>query len=90
MKEYMAWIEDPDKIKGEKELTLTLRDLAPGREKYRARKVVAIVSPKSMPQSDILRVRYENGRLIPEPWAIKIVREVEDFYAVRPYSGILD
>ena len=86
----MAWIEDPDKIKSAQEMTLTLRDLAPGREKYRARKVVAMVSPTSMPQSDILRVRYENGRLIAQPWSIKIVREVDDFYSVRPYSGIVD
>lgn len=86
----MAWIENPDNIKGEQELTLTLRDLTPGREKYSAKKVVAIVSPKPMPKSDVLRVRYENGRLMPEPWAIKIVKEVENFYKVRPYSGILD
>ena len=89
-KEYMAWVEDLDKIKGPQELTLTIRDMEPGRHKYGARNVVAVVSPAPMPEADVLRMRYPNGRLLPEPWFIKVIKELEDFFPGRPYAGIVD
>ncbi len=90
MKEYMAWIDDPDKIKGPQEITLTIRDMAPGRYKYGARNVIALVSPSAMPGADVLRVRYTNGRLLPQTWSIKVIKELDEFFPGRPYAGIVD
>lgn len=90
MKEYMAWIENVDHIKAAQELTLTIRDMAPGRYKYGARNVVALVSPSAMPGADVLRVRYSNGRLLPQPWYIKVIRELDESFPGRPYAGIVD
>lgn len=90
MKEYMAWIENVDQIKAAQELTLTIRDLEPGPRKYGARNVIALVSPSAMPGADVLRVRYTNGRLLPQPWSIKVIKELDEFFPGRPYAGIVD
>lgn len=89
-KQYMAWLEDPDAIQVSREMTLTIRDLTPGKHKYRATNVRGIVSRAENPGEDILWVRYDNGRLIPQPWSIKIVEELPEFFPGRPYSGVVD
>lgn len=90
MKEYMTWIEDPDKIKTPQELTLTIRDLSPGSHKYTGHNVMAIVSPTPIPGADVLLVRHANGLLLPLPWYIQVTRELGDYFLERPYSGIVD
>lgn len=90
MKEYMAWIEDPESIKGPKELSLTIKDLAAGQRKYEGHNVIATVSPTEIPGADMLRVRRANGLLLPQPWYIKIDREIGEYLPGRPYSGIVD
>ncbi len=90
MKEYMALIEEPEKIKGPVEMTLTIRDLEAGPRKYTGHNVVATVSPVPFPGADILRVRHTNGLLLPEPWYIKINKKLDDFFPGRPYAGIVD
>lgn len=89
-KQWMAWLENLDDIKGPTEITATIRDLTPGRHKYEARNVQATVSPAPLPEGDILWARYGNGRLLPHPWSIKIIRELPEFFAGRPYSGVVD
>lgn len=89
-KQYMAWLEDPDLIKGPQEMTLTIRDIEPGRYKYTARNVIALISPIAIPDSDILRVRYVNGRLVSQPWSIKILKELPEFLPGNPYAGVVD
>ncbi len=89
-KQYMAWIEDPERITEQLELTLTIRDMEPGRRKYRAINVTAVISPGEIPESDVLWVRYPNGLLMHQPWSIKIVKELEGFTPGRPYAGIVD
>lgn len=89
-KQYMTWLENPDKIKSPQELTLTIRDMAPGRRKYGAINVIAIVSPSPITEGDVLWVRYANGKLIPQPWSIKIIKELDEFFPGRPYAGIVD
>ncbi len=89
-KQWMAWIDNLDEIKGPKEITVTIRDLTPGRHKYESRNVQAIVSPSPLPDGDLLWARYGNGRLVPQPWSIKIVKELPEFFPGRPYSGVVD
>ncbi|MBI4331480.1 MAG: phenylphosphate carboxylase subunit gamma [Chloroflexi bacterium] len=90
MKEYMTFIEDPDKIKGPTELSLTIRDLEPGPRKYTGHNVIATVSPSPMPGADLLRVRHTNGLLLPQPWYIKVTKDIGDYLHERPYAGIVD
>lgn len=90
MKEYMTWIDDTEEIKGSKELTLTIRDLEPGPRKYRGRNVVATISPAPIAGADVLRVRRSNGLLLPQPWYIKVNKELGEYFPGRPYSGIVD
>ncbi len=90
MKEYMALIEDADKITGPTELTLTIRDMTPGQHKYTGHNVVATVSPSPISGGDSLQLRHSNGRLLPAPYYIKIKKELEDYFKDRPYSGIVD
>ena len=90
MKEYMTFIEEPGKIKGPHELSLTIRELEPGRRKYLGRNVIATVSPAMIPGADLLRVRHTNGLLLPQPWYIKVTKELGDYLPARPYSGIVD
>lgn len=89
-KQWMAWLENPDSVKGPQDMTLTIRDMTPGRHKYEARNVQATVSPTEMPDADVLWVRYANGRLITRPWTIKIIKELPEFFPGRPYAGIVD
>ena len=88
--QWMAWLENLDEIKGPTEITVTIRDLTPGRHKYEARNVVAVVSPTPIPDGDVLWARYANGRLFPQPWSIKIVKDLPEFFPGRPYSGVID
>jgi hypothetical protein len=90
MKEYMAWIEDPESIQGPQELSLTIKELEPGPRKYLGHNVIATVSPTSIPGADILRVRRANGLILPQPWYIKVKKELGEYWPGRPYSGIVD
>lgn len=90
MKKYMALVEDLEKITGPTDLTLTIRDLEPGPRKYTGHNVVATISPTPIPGADSLQIRHSNGRLVPEPWYIKVNKELGDYFLERPYSGIVD
>ncbi len=90
MKEYMAWLEEPEGIKGPQEMSLTIKELTHGRCKYLGHNVKATVSPTAIPGADTLRVRRANGLLLPAPWYIKITEELGEYWPGRPYSGIVD
>jgi hypothetical protein len=89
-KQYMTWLENADEIQGPRELDLVIRSMEPGRYKYGARHVRAIISPAAISEADILWVRRANGVLLPEPWSIKVIKELDDFFVERPYSGVVD
>ncbi len=90
MKEYMAWLESPESIKGPQEMSLTIKDLTPGRRKYLGLNVRATVSPTPLQGADTLKVRRANGLLVPGTWYIKIAEELGEYWPGRPYSGIVD
>jgi hypothetical protein len=60
------------------EIELEIKDLTPGRYKYESRYVKAVVSPfeNELPGADVLWIRATTGILNPQPWAIKIVKEL--------------
>ncbi len=69
------------------ETPMVLRDLRPGKKKYRMRHVVALVSrdPGKTASMDELRVRTVVGVLLPETWGVRILRELPIELPGRPY-----
>ena len=78
MAEYLTFVGKLDDLTQGKEVELLVKDLAPGRRKYDAHFVRAVVSSdaKDLPDSDVLWIRGFVGVLYPQPWAIKITAEV--------------
>ena len=81
-KEYDAFVDDPASI-ADGVVKLAIRELTPEnrREKYFTRYVLAQISsdPDAMPDGDVLRLRYQRGRLSDNKWSIKIQQELGDF-----------
>lgn len=81
-KEYDAFVDDPATI-SDGIVELAIRELTPEnrREKYFTRYVLAQISrdPDTMPDGDVLRLRYQRGRLSDNKWSIKIQKELGDF-----------
>lgn len=87
-KEYVAFVSSPKDLPLGQETEISIRDLTPGRQKYDCRNVRAILSdsPSSSPDSDVLWLRSLTGLLFPQPWAIKITTELDEYIHKRPYS----
>lgn len=83
-REYLTFVGKLEDLTQGKEIELLVKDLTPGRRKYDARYVRAVVSgdSKGLPDSDVLWIRGFVGVLYPQPWAIKITREVGEFPSV--------
>ena len=66
-------VEDISELKDGEEQELQIRDT----ETYEVKVVRAVISssPEKLPGSDVLRVRWQRGQPVPQPWAIKIVEE---------------
>lgn len=80
-KQYLTFVEKLESLTEGREIELLIKDLAPGRRKYDSRYVKAIVqsNPEKLPDSDVLWIRGLIGLLYPEPYAIKILKEVGEF-----------
>ena len=80
-KEYLTFVGKLEDLPQGEEIELLIKDLAPGRRKYDAHYVRALVSsdPEQLPESDVLWIRGWVGVLYPQPWAIRITREVGEF-----------
>jgi hypothetical protein len=90
-KEYLAFVPDINDLIEGQEIQITIRDLAPGRNKYNAKIVKAVVShsPEKMPDADTLWVRSWIGVAYPDPWAIRITGEVGESVPGRPHGESL-
>jgi len=81
-KEYDAFVDDPARIP-DGVVELAIRELTPEnrREKYFTRYVRAQISrnPDTIPDGDILRLRYYRGRLSDIVWSMKILEELGEF-----------
>jgi len=76
-KEFDTFCDDPGSLK-EGEVTLAIRELTPEnrRKKYLTRYVRALISPSTEAYEHVLWLRYQRGRLHPQPWSIRIVEEL--------------
>jgi hypothetical protein len=79
--EYDTFVASIKDLPEGQEVELFIRDLAPGRHKYKARYVKAVVSRSAaqLPQGDTLWLRSLRGKLYPQPWVIQILAEVEGY-----------
>lgn len=90
-KEYLTFVRDMDDLTQNKEITIAIRDLAPGPRKYDCKIVNAVLneSNEKLADGDILRIRSWTGVLHPEPWTIKIIRELDETLPGRPHDETL-
>lgn len=75
-KEYLTFVERLENLPVGKETELFIKDLTPGRQKYDARFVRAIVSDTPSPGGDTLQIRGLVGLLYPGVRGIKITKEI--------------
>lgn len=85
-KEYVTFVKDLTDLTVDKEITVAIRDLTPGPRKYDCTIVKAFVdnSPGKIPDGDVLWIRSWTGVLHPEPWAIKVIAELDETLSGRP------
>lgn len=83
MAEYDSFVDDPGTIP-DGEVDIAIRELTPEntRKKYFTRYVRAEIkrlTAGEKPNDDTLRLRFNRGRLHPDVWEIKIIRELGEF-----------
>jgi hypothetical protein len=82
---WETFVRRPGDLKEGDEMPMVLRDLTPGRKKYRMRHVVATVRRNAQEGMDLLRVRTVVGVQLPETWGVKIVRDLPIELQGKPY-----
>jgi hypothetical protein len=88
--EYEAFVRNMDKALSGREVVLTLRDLAPGRKKYRGINVRAVVSEPAKPGEPVLWLRSVVGVKHPFPTSVRIVEALPPTFEAEPYSDLFD
>ena len=88
--EYEAFVRDRAHILSGREVVLTLRDLAPGRRKYRGINVRAVVSRPPKPGEPLLWIRSVVGVRDRDPCSVRIVEELPEAFLAEPYSDFFD
>ncbi len=86
-----TFVRRPGDLKEGVESALSLRDLTPGRRKYQFRNVVAVVSrrPEELRSMDTLQVRTVVGVLLPEPFGVRIIRDLPIEISWSPYRDFV-
>ncbi len=77
MAEYDAFFNDLDEVPQDEELRLVVRDLTPGRRKYRCQVVRAKVSRSPTRYPARLWPRLGRGQWVGEPWSIQVLEEID-------------
>lgn len=88
--EYEAFVKDVEKALSGQPIVLTLRDLTPGRKKYRAVNVRAVVSKPPKADEPVLWLRSVVGVKFPWPCSVHIIEEFPETFAAEPYSDLFD
>ena len=88
--EYATFVRDRTRLLNGREVVLTLRDLTPGRKKYRGINVRAVVSQPPRPGDARLWVWSVVGLKDPSPYSIKIVKKLPELFDAAPYSDFFE
>jgi hypothetical protein len=84
--EYEAFVRDRAHVLSGREVVLTLRDLTPGRKKYRGINVRAVVSRPPRSGEPVLWLRSVVGGKDAAPCSVRIVHELPDAFRAVPYA----
>lgn len=84
--EYETFVRDRAHILSGKEVVLTLRDLTPGRKKYRGINVRAVVSQPAKAGEPLLWLRSVVGVKDPTACSVRITEELPEVFKAAPYS----
>ncbi len=78
MKEYQVVVKGLNVLPEGQEIELAVRELSHDRRKYDGRYVKAIVarSAEKLPDGDVMRLISSTGYIYPDPWRIKILKEI--------------
>ena len=87
---YETFIRDRSRLSSDREQVLTLRDLSPGRRKYRGINVRAVISHPPRPGEPSLCVRSLVGLKDPREFSVRIVEELPDAFDAEPYSDFFE
>lgn len=87
---WETFVRRPGDLKEGDEIPMVLRDLTPGRSKYRMRHVVATLRRNAQEATDLLRVRTVVGVQLPETWGITILRDLPIELHGKPYRDFYE
>jgi hypothetical protein len=88
--EYETFVRDASRVLSGREVVLSLRDLTPGRRKYRGTNVRAVVSRPPRPGEPKLWIRSVVGVKDPLPCSVRIVEELPETFEAVAYSDFFD
>jgi hypothetical protein len=84
--EYEAFTRDREKVVSGRRVALTLRDLTPGRHKFRGKNVLGVISETPVEGEPLLWLRSVVGTREAKPCSINIIRELPEVLGGKPYS----
>ncbi len=90
MSAYEAFVRDVARTVSGRAVVLTLRDLTPGRKKYRGLNVRALVSQPPKPGEPSLTLRSVVGVEHPRPCSVRIVEALPDTFEAEAYSDLFE
>jgi len=88
--EYETFLRNAARVLSGREVVLSLRDLSPGRRKYRGINVRAVVSRPPRPGEPVLWIRSVVGVKDPLPCSVRIVEELPEAFQAVPYSDFFE
>lgn len=88
--EYETFVRNPARVLAGNEVVLTLRDLTPGRKKYKGINVRAVVSQPPKAGEPALWIRSVVGVKDPTPRSVRIVEQLPEVFKAEPYSDFFD
>lgn len=88
--EYETFVRDLAHVLSGREVVLTLRDLTPGRKKYKALNVRCVVSRPARPGEPVLWIRSVVGLRDPAPCSVRIVEELPEAFPATPYGDFFE
>jgi hypothetical protein len=89
-KVFETFARDSARLLSGAEVVMTLRDLTPGRKKYRAVNVRGVVSRPPRPGEPVLWIRSVVGNKDPQPCSVRIVEELPEAFEGIPYSDFFE
>ncbi len=89
-KVYESFVRDVSRLLNGREIVMCLRDLTPGRKKYKGINVRAVVSQPPRQGEDMLWVRSVCGVKFPDPFSVRIVENMPDVFKGAPYTDYFD